>query len=59
MTAEIIRFIPRPLRKREPPGSHAIAFRFPKRSDDLTMDYVDTAPCEYVCPCEDIAPEGR
>jgi hypothetical protein len=57
MTAEIIQFIPRPLRKPEPSGAPAIPFRS-IRPDDRTIDHADTAPCEYVRPCEDIGPEN-
>ncbi len=53
MTAEIIQFIPRPLRNREPLGSPAIPFRSALRTDDATIDHADTAPCEYVAPYED------
>jgi hypothetical protein len=56
MTAEIIQFIPRPLRNRESLGSPAIPFRSALRNDDLASDHADTAPCEYVAPCEDDDP---
>jgi hypothetical protein len=55
MSAEIIQFVARPLRKLKS-GSHAIPFRPAVRPDDL-IDHADTAPCEYVFPCEDIRPE--
>jgi hypothetical protein len=50
MSAEIIRFIPRPKHDREQTDFPTIAFRLPVRPDDLTIDRVDTAPCEYVAP---------
>jgi hypothetical protein len=53
MTAEIIQFIPRPLRNRGPSGSPAIPFRSALRTNELAIDHADTAPCEYVPPCED------
>jgi hypothetical protein len=59
MTAEIIQFILRPLRNREPSDSRAIPFRSALRTDDVTIDHADTAPCEYASPYEDIWPEGR
>ena len=47
MSAEIIRFVPRPNRRR----AHA-ELSAPTRSilgeDDLAMDHADTAPWEYV-----------
>jgi hypothetical protein len=49
VSAEIIQFI-RPNRKSELTDFPTIAFRSAARSDDLTMDHADTAPCEYVCP---------
>ena len=50
MSAEIIQFIRRPKPHREPTDFPTIAFRSAIASDDLAMDHVDTAPCEYVCP---------
>jgi hypothetical protein len=49
VSAEIIQFI-RPDRKSGLTDFPTIAFRSAARSDDLTMDHADTAPCEYVCP---------
>jgi hypothetical protein len=48
MSAEIIRFIPPPDRTREPEECFMMVFRSVAQPDDLTMDHVDTAPCEYV-----------
>ena len=52
VSAEIIPFTPRPKR-----GSGPIDFSAASRSairpDDLTMDHADTAPCEYLWPCEE------
>jgi hypothetical protein len=46
MSADIIPFVPRRDRKRS-----AIDFSIPATPpDDLVMDHVDTAPCEYVAP---------
>jgi hypothetical protein len=50
MSAEIIQFIPRPKPHREPTDFPTIVFRSAAAPDDLAMDHVDTAPCEYVCP---------
>jgi hypothetical protein len=49
MSAEIIRFIPRPKHGREQTDFPAIVFRsaVPK---DPAADHADTAPCEYVRP---------
>ena len=48
MSAQIIPFAPRRDRKRS-----VISFSNPATSpDDLVMDHVDTAPCEYVAPEE-------
>jgi hypothetical protein len=52
MSADIIQFIPRPQRNRGPTDFSTIAFRSAPRPDDLTMDHVDTAPCEYLWPDE-------
>jgi hypothetical protein len=49
VSAEIIQFI-RPNRKSELTDFPVIVFRSAARSDDLTMDDADTAPCEYVWP---------
>jgi hypothetical protein len=48
MSAKIVRFVPR--RKTGLTDSPTIAFRSTPRPDDLTMDHVDTSPCEYVPP---------
>jgi hypothetical protein len=48
MSAEIIQFIPRPKPHREPTDFPTIVFRSAAVPDDLTMDHVDTTPCEYV-----------
>ena len=50
MSAEIIQFVPRPNRRRKQMDSSTIAFRSAPRPADLTMDHVDTSPCEYVWP---------
>jgi hypothetical protein len=50
MSAEIIRFIPRPKREREQTDFPTIAFRHPVRPEDPAVDRADTAPCEYVVP---------
>jgi hypothetical protein len=50
MSAEIIQFIPRPKPHREPTDFPTIVFRSAVAPEDLAMDHVDTAPCEYVCP---------
>jgi hypothetical protein len=48
MNAQIIPFVPREDRKRG-----VISFSIPATPpDDLVMDHVDTAPCEYVAPEE-------
>ena len=48
MNAQIIPFTPRRDRKRG-----VISFSNPATPpDDLVMDHVDTAPCEYVAPEE-------
>lgn len=52
MSAEIIPFIPRPNRRNglaDFPGTSRSAIG----PDDLTMDHADTAPCEYIRPCEE------
>ena len=55
MSANIIQFIPRPHHDREAADSLTIAFRSVARPDDLTMDHVDTSPCEIVQPEPDEA----
>jgi len=50
MSADIIRFIPRPKHDRGQTDFPTIAFRLPVRHDDPTIDHTDTAPCEYVPP---------
>jgi hypothetical protein len=50
MSADIIRFIPRPKHDREQTDFPTIAFRLPVRPNDLTIGHADTAPCEYVAP---------
>jgi hypothetical protein len=57
MSADIIQFIPRSHRDRAATDFPTIAFRSASRSDDLTMDHVDTSPseswpCEYCGPAE-------
>jgi hypothetical protein len=48
MTADIIRFIPRPARGRGPTDFPTIAFRGAEPNE-----CADTAPCEYVRPDND------
>ena len=50
MSAKIIQFAPRRNRERKEMEFSAIASRSAPRPDDLTMDHVDTSPCEYVRP---------
>jgi hypothetical protein len=50
VNAEIIRFIRGPKHNRRQTDFPTIAFRSAVRPDDLTMDHVDAAPCEYVRP---------
>ena len=69
VSAEIIQFIPRPKwRRQSADGSIAdfsstdfptIAFRSVRRADDLVMDHVDTAPCDYVASGETIGHGGK
>lgn len=59
MSAEIIRFIRGPRRHRAPADFPVIAFRIARAPDDLTMDHLDTAPCEHVWPDEQIPPSGE
>ena len=47
MSAEIIRFIPRPRHDRKQTDFPTIPFRS-SVPDELAMDHVDTVPCEYV-----------
>jgi hypothetical protein len=50
MSAEIIRFIPRPRHEREHTDFPTIVFRSVV-PDDLAMGHADdTAPCEYIQP---------
>jgi hypothetical protein len=51
MSAEIIRFIPRP-NHRGPTDFPSIAFRSEARPKDLATEHVDTAPCELAWPDE-------
>jgi hypothetical protein len=55
MSAKIIQFTRRPNRDREHTDFPTIAFRSVARPDDLTMDHVDTSPCEMVRPEPDEA----
>jgi hypothetical protein len=48
VSAEIIPFVPRLNRKREPMHFQPAALRWTRRPDDLTMARADTAPCEYL-----------
>ena len=50
MSAKIIQFAPRHNRERKEMEFSTIASRSAPRPDDLTMDHVDTSPCEYVWP---------
>jgi len=50
MSAKIIQFAPRSHRERKEMEFATIASRSAPRPDDLTMDHVDTSPCEYVWP---------
>ena len=50
MSAEIIRFIARPGRERQPSDFPTIAFRPVLQSEKPADDAADTAPCEYVRP---------
>jgi hypothetical protein len=51
MSAEIIRFVPRPRRDRGL-DRESTTFYSPWRPDDLAMAHADTAPCEYAPPLE-------
>jgi hypothetical protein len=53
MSADIIRFIPRPGRGPEPTDFPTIAFRLVDKARDLVVDHADTEPCEYVPPEND------
>jgi len=55
MSADIIRFIPRPNRSREPTDFPAIAFRSVVEPDNLIMEQTDTAPCEHTPPESDFS----
>jgi hypothetical protein len=48
VSAEIIRFIPRPRHDDEQTDFPAIAFR--SAVQDLTMDHADAMPCEHAGP---------
>ena len=50
MSAKIIQFVPRPHRERKEMEFSTVASRSAPQPDDLTMDHVDTSPCEYVRP---------
>jgi hypothetical protein len=50
VSAEIIQFIRSPKHNRGQTDFPTIAFRSGAQRDDLTMNHVDTAPCEYVRP---------
>jgi hypothetical protein len=50
VSTEIIPFTSRPNRRSSPTDFPA-ATRSAVRTDDLTMDHADTAPCEYLWPC--------
>jgi hypothetical protein len=50
MSAKIIRLLPLQDRKSRLTCLPTIAFGPALLLDDLTMDHVDTAPCEYIRP---------
>ena len=50
MSAKIIQFVPRPNRRRKAMEFSTIASRSVPQPYDLTMDHVDTSPCDYVWP---------
>jgi hypothetical protein len=52
VSAEIIPFTSRPKRG-SGPADFSSTSRSAIRPDDLAMDHVDTAPCEYLWPCEE------
>jgi hypothetical protein len=58
VSAEIIPFIPRSMRNREPARYPAIPFRPAAKPDDPAMDHTDTLPCEY-WPSEYVSPNER
>ncbi len=49
MSAEVVRFIPRPRDSGETTDFPAVAFLLPVEAED----HADTAPCEYVAPADD------
>jgi hypothetical protein len=58
MSADIIRFIPRPKSDRAATDFPTIAFRSTVQSDRAASDQGDTAPCEYApCSCEEKSDE--
>jgi hypothetical protein len=50
MSAEIIRFVARSSRERQPSDFPTIVFRAVLQSEKPAPDAADTAPCEYVRP---------
>jgi hypothetical protein len=57
VSATILQFLPRPRRDRNltrEPISCSLS-----RLDDLAMDHVDTAPCEYASPLENSRDEDE
>jgi hypothetical protein len=48
VSAEVIPFVPRLNRRRKPVHFPPASLHPTPRPDDLTMDHVDTAPCEYL-----------
>jgi hypothetical protein len=52
MSAEIIRFIARPDRERQPSDFPTIVFRAVPRSGKSATEDSDTAPCEYLPPID-------
>jgi hypothetical protein len=48
MSAEIIRLILPPDRNRKPEDCSLMVFHSVARPDDLTMDHLDSTPCEHV-----------
>ena len=49
VSAEVVRFIPRPRDSGETTDFPAVAFLLPVEAED----HADTAPCEYVAPADD------
>ena len=49
VSADVIRFIPRPRDGGEATDFPAVAFLLPVEAED----HADTAPCEYVAPADD------